>query len=70
LQNRLENARLWQNRIVSKTPFGDFLAFLLDLRQNHGLGDEFTRLLLQKALLNADGSTLPISLIDLAKVQK
>ncbi|MBS1793568.1 MAG: PD-(D/E)XK nuclease family protein [Acidobacteria bacterium] len=43
----------------------DFLGYLLDPRQNHGLGDEFTRLLLQKALSMAGGMELPISLIDL-----
>lgn len=43
----------------------DFLGFLLDPRQNHGLGDEFVRLLLQKALSSAGEIDLPISLIDL-----
>jgi hypothetical protein len=43
----------------------DFLGFLLDPRQNHGLGDEFTRLILQKALSSADEIDLPISLIDM-----
>lgn len=42
----------------------DFLGFLLDPRQNHGLSDEFVRLLLQKALTSAN-RILPISLIDL-----
>lgn len=43
----------------------DFLAFLLDPRQNHGLGDEFIRLVLQKTLFSANKINLPISLIDL-----
>lgn len=43
----------------------DFLGFLLDPRSNHGLGDEFARLLLQKALTFDVDKQLPISLIDL-----
>lgn len=44
----------------------DFLAFLLDPNQNHGLGDEFARLLLQKILSSARYQQLPVSLVDLA----
>lgn len=43
----------------------DFLAFLLDPNQNHGLGDEFARRLLQKALVSAGGQPLPVTPIDL-----
>jgi hypothetical protein len=43
----------------------DFLAFLLDPSVNHGLGDDFVRLLLQKFLLRRERQSLPVSLIDL-----
>jgi hypothetical protein len=43
----------------------DFLAFLLDPSQNHGLGDEFARRLLQKVLVSAGNQPLPITPIDL-----
>src|SRR4030088_1373392 len=43
----------------------DFLAFLLDPQQNHGLGDAFCKRLLQKILVDVDPSTIPISPIDL-----
>src|SRR6266568_8176005 len=43
----------------------DFLAFLLDPQQNHGLGDAFLKRLLQKILVDVDRSTIPISPIDL-----
>ena len=43
----------------------DFLAFLLNPNQNHGLGDAFTKGLLQKALSYAPGKVLPITAIDL-----
>ena len=43
----------------------DFLGFLLDPRQNHGLGDEFIKLFVQRALSLAVEVDLPISLIDL-----
>lgn len=43
----------------------DFLAFLLNPLQNHGLGDEFARRLLQKVLISAGEQPLPITPIDL-----
>jgi hypothetical protein len=43
----------------------DFLAFLLDPQQNHGLGDTFLKRLLQKALISADSNVTPITSIDL-----
>lgn len=43
----------------------DFLSFLLDPRQNHGLGDDFVRLFLQKVLASAESHQNPISLVDL-----
>ncbi len=43
----------------------DFLGFLLDPQQNHGLGDDFVRLFLQKVLSSADDRQIPISLVDL-----
>src|SRR3954454_8015648 len=39
----------------------DFLAFLLDPRQNHGLGDTFVRRLLQKILIDARGLASSLS---------
>lgn len=43
----------------------DFLGFLLDPQQNHGLGDDFVRLFLQKVLTSAGNQQIPISLVDL-----
>jgi thiamine phosphate synthase YjbQ (UPF0047 family) len=43
----------------------DFLAYLLDPHQNHGLGDAFIKKLLQKALLLISDIPVPITLIDL-----
>ncbi len=43
----------------------DFLAFLLNPQQPHGLGDVFLKNLLQKILQQARGADLPINLIDL-----
>jgi PD-(D/E)XK nuclease superfamily len=43
----------------------DFLAFLLDPQQNHGLGDAFLKKLLQKVLVSASITTTPITPIDL-----
>ena len=43
----------------------DFLAFLLDPKQNHGLGDVFLKRLLQRAVVHAGSETAPISAIDL-----
>ena len=43
----------------------DFLAFLLNPNQNHGLGDYFVKQFLQKALSNAYVSQLPFTPIDL-----
>src|SRR5438270_11312729 len=43
----------------------DFLAFLLDPQQNHGLGDVFLKRLLQKVLVSAESDRMPITPIDL-----
>src|SRR5258706_15008222 len=43
----------------------DFLAFLLDPQQNHGLGDAFLKRLLQKVLVSARDVEMPITPIDL-----
>lgn len=43
----------------------DFLAFLLDPRQNHGLGESFVRRLLQKILLAANDATPLLSPVHL-----
>ncbi len=43
----------------------DFLAFLLDPQQNHGLGDAFLKRLLQRILVDVERSTIPVSPIDL-----
>jgi hypothetical protein len=43
----------------------EFLAFLLDPNQNHGLGDAFATRLLQSILLSARGAPLPVSPLDL-----
>jgi hypothetical protein len=42
-----------------------FLAYLLDPAQNHSLGDDFARRLLQKALASANAQPSPLSPIDL-----
>jgi len=43
----------------------EFLAFLMDPQQSHGLGDDFVKKFLQKALVGVDQSGLPVSAIDL-----
>jgi hypothetical protein len=43
----------------------DFLAFLLDPSQNHGLGDAFVTRLLQAVLLAARGAHFPVAPLDL-----
>lgn len=43
----------------------DFLAFLLDPRQNHRLGDAFVRRLLQKILIAASDFAPPLSPVHL-----
>jgi hypothetical protein len=43
----------------------DFLSFLLNPSQNHGLGDIFVKRLLQRALSASPKQSLPITLIDL-----
>ena len=43
----------------------DFLGFLLDPQQPHGLGDLFFRKLLQKVLLSSRSVQMPVSLVDL-----
>jgi len=42
----------------------DFLGFLLDPRQPHGLGDTFVTLFLRKVVQSSDMATLPFSAID------
>ena len=43
----------------------DFLAFLLDPQQNHGLGDAFVTRFLQKAIAQAPRAGLPVSPVQL-----
>lgn len=43
----------------------DFLAFLLDPRQNHGLGDAFVKRLVQRAVMAAPDGHAPLTAIDL-----
>src|SRR5216684_247249 len=43
----------------------DFIAFLLDPQENHGLGDAFVSRLLQKALTTMPEITVPITPVDL-----
>ncbi len=42
----------------------NFLAFLLDPSQNHGLGDTFLKRFLQRALVDASNTLIPITPID------
>jgi hypothetical protein len=42
-----------------------FLAFLLDPRQPHGLGDDFLRKVLQRALLGKEAASLPVNVVKL-----
>ena len=44
----------------------DFLAFLLNPQQNHGLSDEFLACFLQKTLQAAGQGSSPVALLDLA----
>src|SRR5258708_36134901 len=43
----------------------DFLAFLLDPQQNHGLGDAFFKRLLQTILMSVQHTNVPRTQIDL-----
>ena len=43
----------------------DFLAFMLDSRQTHGLGDAFLKRLLQGAIQRGSATSNPVSAIDL-----
>lgn len=43
----------------------DFLAYLLNPQENHGLGDAFIKRLLQKAIGAANSPDLPVTLVDL-----
>src|SRR5437016_3899769 len=43
----------------------DFLAFLLNPQENHGLGDVFLKRLLQKILVATQDAIVPITPIDL-----
>lgn len=43
----------------------DFLAFLMDPRGNHGLGDTFVKRLLQRALMVAGDVSVPLTPIEL-----
>jgi len=43
----------------------DFLRFLLDPRNPHGLGDAFVKRLLQKIVMNAEDVTVPVTPIEL-----
>lgn len=44
----------------------DFLAYLLNPQENHGLGDAFIKRLLQKAIGAANSPDLPVTLDDIA----
>lgn len=43
----------------------DFLAYILDPQQRHGLGDVFLKILLQTVLLAHRNADLPVSLVDM-----
>jgi hypothetical protein len=43
----------------------DFLAYLLNPQENHGLGDAFIKRLLQKSIAAVERTDLPVTLIDL-----
>jgi hypothetical protein len=43
----------------------DFLAYLINPQQNHGLGDTFLRKLLQKAISRINRPSIPVSPVDL-----
>ncbi|MCW3098400.1 MAG: hypothetical protein JWL77_4018 [Chthonomonadaceae bacterium] len=42
-----------------------FLAFLLDPQQTHGLGEDFLKKVLQRALLSANSASLPVNVVNL-----
>ena len=44
----------------------DFLAFLLDPQENHGLGDAFVKRLLQQALMSTPDVSAPVTPVDLS----
>jgi hypothetical protein len=45
----------------------DFLAFLMDPKGNHGLGDAFVKRLLQKILTGSEGVPLPVTPVELER---
>ena len=51
--------------VRAETRHSDFLAFLLDPKQNHGLGDVFLKRLLQRAVTRIGGADNPVNAIDL-----
>lgn len=44
----------------------DFLSFLLNPQENHGLGDAFVKRFLQRALANVEPDTLPLTALEVA----
>ncbi len=67
LENLLDQFNLFEaiGMVHQELRHSDFLAFLLNPAQNHGLDDVFAKRLLQKALVSAGNPQLPISPIDL-----
>jgi hypothetical protein len=66
LESLLQQFNIFEalNAVHIELRHSDFLAFLLNPAQNHGLGDIFVKRLLQRALI-ANGSDLPITPVKL-----
>jgi hypothetical protein len=66
LESLLEQFNIFEaiGAVRQELRHSDFLAFLLDPQQNHGLGDTFAKKLLQRLLSNFERSRFPVSPID------
>lgn len=67
LETRIEKFNIFEaiGAVRQESRHSDFLAFLLNPTQNHGLGDTFLKRLLQKVIANSENTELSITQIDL-----
>jgi hypothetical protein len=66
LENLLDEFNIFEvlGAVRVELRHSEFLAYLMNPQQNHGLGDDFVKKFLQKALVNIDQSSLAVSAID------
>ena len=67
LESLLEQFNIFEvlGAVRQEVRHSDFLAFLMDPQQHHGLGGDFVKRFLQKALTGVNQSSLPVTAIDL-----